>query len=386
MIALKKFTARSRVKFATSMAHFVNDVSTALLPAVIVVLKDEFNLSYTAEGALITSSVLLMTALQAVTGYVADRRSRVTLLCLGLTTLGMGTTLIAFATDYIQLLVFAFLAGIGGSFFHPIGYSLLSDAFESENRGKALGLGSASGDIAIPVAFATSGIVILFIGWRPIFMFWGAIAIVAAVMLPLIMREPKKTDVHLNVADNSTAKTLWTLIPVITVMGLTAACFRIASTFTTTYLKTLGLGIESANFVFALMMCVGAVGSLFGGTLIEKLGEKKTVIAGMVMLGVLSIVSIYINNVYFTPFIIVIMGFFLLGVWPSFYSLIANATNLGARAFTYGLTFAVAWSFGSFWPFLSGVCADIFGIQVIYILIGGLSLLGALTAYFTFKK
>jgi hypothetical protein len=52
----------------------------------------------------------------------------------------------------------------------------------------------------------------------------------------------------------------------------------------------------------------------------------------------------------------------------------------------YGLLFAVAWIFGSFCPFLSGVCADIFGIQVIYILIGGLSLLGALTAYLTFKK
>lgn len=135
-------------------------------------------------------------------------------------------------------------------------------------------------------------------------------------------------------------------------MGLTAACSRIASTFTTTYLKTFGLGIESANFIFALMMCFGAVGSLVGGTLIEKLGEKKTVTAEMLTLGVLSMVSIYINNVYFTPFIIVIIGLFLLGVWPSFYSVIAKATNLGARAFMYGLLFGVAWSFGSFWPYL----------------------------------
>lgn len=149
---LKKFTARSRVTVATSIAHFANDVSISLPPAVLPILKEEFNLNYAAAGAVITSFVLLMMAFQAVTWYVADRRNRITLLCLGLTTLGVGTILVAFSINYFQLLTFACLAGIGGSFFHPIGYSLLSDTFESKNRGNALGLESASGDIAIPVA------------------------------------------------------------------------------------------------------------------------------------------------------------------------------------------------------------------------------------------
>ena len=385
---LKNFTARSQVIVATSIAHFANDASISLPPAVLPILKEEFNLNYAAAGAVITSFVLLMMAFQAVTGYMADRRNRMTLLCLGLATLGAGTILISFSINYLQLLAFTCLAGIGGSFFHPIGYSLLSDTFESESRGKALGLGSASGDIAIPVAFASSGVLVLFFNWRMIFMFWGLVSIFVAAMLPLIIRESKKKESHFNAVgnSNSTAKTLWTLIPVIIVMGLIAGCFRIASTFTTTYLKTFGLGIASANFIFALMMCVGAVGAIVGGTLIEKLGEKRTVTAEMVMLGVLSLISIYTSNIYFLCFIIVIIGFFLLGVWPSFYSVIAKATSLGTRAFMYGLLFAVAWSFASFWPYLSGVCADIFGIQITYILIGVLSLLGALIAYFIFTS
>jgi len=133
-------------------------------------------------------------------------------------------------------------------------------------------------------------------------------------------------------------------------------------------------------------MVVGTVGSIVGGTLIDKFGERNTVTAEMVMLGVLSMVSFYISNVYFLSVMICIIGFFMLGVWPSFYSVIAGATSLGARAFMYGIIFAVAWSFGSFFPYLSGVCADIFGLQVIYILIGVLSLLAAFTVYFTFKK
>jgi len=384
---LGKLTARSGVTVATSIAHFVNDVPLTLPAAVILVLREEFDLNYAAAGAIITASAFFMTSLQAATGYTADRWNRITLLRLGLTTLGVGTILMGFSTNYVQLLAFGCLMGVGGSFFHPIGYSLLSDAFESGHRGKALGLGSAAGDIAVPVAFATSGFLVLFLGWRNLFMLWGLIAIIVAVMLPLIIKEPRKKRLSLDATGNSTTQIVRTLIPVFIVMGLAAASYRIASSFTTTYLRDFfGLGIESANFILALMMVVGTVGSIVGGAFADKLGEKNTVAIEMVVLSVLSVVSIYISNVYFLSGVICIMGFFLLGVWPSFYSAIADTTSLGARAFMYGILFSVAWSFGSFFPYLSGACADVFGIQVIYILVGVLSLLAAFAAYFTFKK
>jgi len=384
---LGKLTTRSGVTVATAIAHFVNDVPLTLPAATILILRDEFDLKYAALGAIITASAFFMTSLQFITGYAADRWNRITLLRLGLTTLGVGTILMGFSTNYVQLLAFGCLIGIGGSVFHPIGYSLLSDAFESGNRGKALGLGSAAGDMAVPVAFATSGFLVLFLGWRNLFILWGLIVIIVAVMLPLIIKEPRKKDFHLNATNNSTKKIVRTLIPVIIVMGLTAASYKIASSFTTTYLRDFfGLGIESANFILALMMTIGTVGSIVGGTLADKLGEKNTVAIEMVMLSVLSLISIYISNVYFLSGMICIMGFFLLGVWPSFYSIIADTTSLGARAFMYGILFSVAWSFGSFFPYISGACADIFGLQVIFILIGVLSLLAAFAAYFTFKK
>jgi len=374
------------VTVATSIAHFINDVPLTLPAAVILILREEFDLNYAAVGAVITASAFFMTSLQAVTGYVADRWNRITLLRLGLTTLGVGTILMSFSTNYVQLLAFGCLMGIGGSVFHPIGYSLLSDAFESGKRGKALGLGSAAGDMAVPVAFATSGFLVLFLGWRNLFILWGLIAIIAAVMLPLIIKEPRKKSFRSNATGNSTKQIVRILIPVIIVMGLAAASYRIVSSFITTYMNDFfGLSVESANFVLALMMVVGTVGSIVGGTLADKFGEKNTVAIEMVVLSVLSVVSVYIGNVYFLSGMICVMGFFLLGVWPSFYSVIADTTSLGARSFIYGLLFAIAWSLGSFFPYVSGVCADVFGLQVIYILVSVLSLLAAFAAYVTFK-
>ena len=384
---LRKLTARSGVTAATSIAHFANDVPLTLLPAVLPILIEEFDLNYAAAGAVITASAFVMTSLQALTGYVADRWDRIKLLLLGLTTLGVGTILIGFSTNYIQILAFGCLMGIGGSVFHPIGYSLLSDTFESGNRGKALGLGSAAGDIAVPVAFATSGFLVLFLEWRHLFVLWGLIAILVALILPLIIEEPRKKEFHLNARSNSSKTIAKMLIPVFSVMSLAAASYKIASSFVTTYLGDfLGLSFESANSIFALMMVLGTVGSIVGGTLVDKLGEKSTVAIEMAILGGLSIISIYISDVYLILSIICIMGFFMLGVWPSFYSIIATATSLGTRAFMYGVLFAVTWSFGSFFPYISGAIADIFGLHIIYILIGVLSLVAALIAYFTFEK
>ncbi len=383
---MRKFTGSSGVTVATSIAHFANDVPLTLLPAVLPILIEEFNLSYAAAGAVITASALLMTSLQAVTGYVADRWNRIRLLLFGLAILGLGTILAGFSTNYVQILAFGCLIGVGGSVFHPIGYSLLSDAFEPGNRGKALGLGSAAGDIAVPVAFATSGVLAPVLGWRNLFILWGLVAIIAAIMLPLIIKEPRKKGSHLN-ATNNTKTIVRKLIPIFIVMGLAAASYKIASSFMTTYLNDyFELNIESANFILALMMVIGTVGSIVGGTLVDKFGEKNTVTAEMVVLGGLSIVSFYIGDVYFLSGLICTMGFFVLGVWPSFYSVIARSTTLGARAFMYGILFAGAGSFGSFFPYISGAFADIFGLQVILILIGFLSLVAAYTAYFTFKK
>jgi len=383
---LEKLGAHSRVTVATSIAHFANDVPLTLPPAVLPILIEEFSLSYAAAGAMITASALLMTSLQAVTGYVADRWNRITLLFVGLTTLGVGTILVGFSTNYIQLLAFVCLVGIGGSVYHPIGYSLLSDAFESGDRGKALGLGSAAGDIAVPVAFATSGFLVLVLGWRNIFTLWGLVAITIAAIMPFIIKEPRKKGSCSTAKNNSTKEIVTSLIPVIIVMGFAAACYRIVSSFTTTYLTNFGIGIESANAVLALMMIIGAVGAITGGTLIDKFGEKNTIAIGMVTLSVLSAMSAYLSNGYFLSILICLMGFSLLGVWPSFYSAIAGASSLGARAFIYGLLFAIAWSFGSLFPYISGAFADVFGLPVIYIFVSFLSLLAAFTVHFTFKS
>jgi len=383
---LKRLSGDFEVILAVSLAHFANDAPVILLPAVLPIVIVEFNLSYAASGAVIAVSALSMTALQAVTGYVADRVNRITFLFAGLATVGVGTILVSLSSDYVQLLAFQCLVGVGASVYHPIGYSLVSDMVESRKRGKALGLGSAAGDMAVPIAFASSGFLAFVLGWRNIFRLWSLITVIIAVIVPLMIAEPRKSGLHSNAKSRSTREIITTLIPVIVVMGLAGACYKIVSSFTTTYLTTFGLSIELANGVTALMMALGAVGAVVEGALADRLGERNAILLATVMLGALSAISANVGNVYLLSVTVFISGFALLGVWPPFYSIIARSTSLGARAFMYGLLFAIAWSFGSIFPYMSGVFADIFGLRVIYIIVSFVSLLAAFITYLTLKK
>jgi len=383
---LKRSKNGSGALLAISLAHFANDAPLTLLPAVLPIVINEFNLSYAASGAIIAVSGVSMTSLQAITGYVADRMNRITLLFAGLATVGIGTILVSLSTNYIQLLVFQCLVGVGASIYHPVGYSLLSDTFESKNRGKALGLGSAAGDVAIPLAFGSSGFLAFVLGWRNIFLLWGLVTVIVAVVVPLILAEPRQRKVHLTNASRSTRQIITTLIPTLVVMGLAGASYKIVTSFTTTYLTTFGLDIDLANTVVALMMGIGTVGAVVGGTLTDRLGERNAILLTSIMLGMSSAVTAIVGNVYVISIMMCVSGFALLGVWPPFYSVIASSTNLGARAFIYGLLFAISWSFGSLFPYVSGVSADIFGLPIVYLIVSFVSLLTALIAQLTLKK
>jgi len=247
--------------------------------------------------------------------------------------------------------------------------------------GKALGIVSAAGDLALAAAFASSGFLILILGWRGIFMLWGSVALVFAMIIRLVLtgsngRKPVSSS--LNSFDR---KVIVAFIPILVVMGLSSGVYRVLNSFSTTYLTTIGLNIQFANIVVALMFIVGMLGSIIGGILTDRFGVRNALLILMAMLGLLSAILSIISNIYLSSAIIILMGFPLIGVWPTLYSAIANVTNRGSRAFAYGLFLALSQSFGSVFPFIAGVCADSFGLWIIFLIVCLLSLIAVGIAY-----
>lgn len=146
--------AAGRLLGVTSFAHFLNDGVVFFVPVVGDLLAAGRHTSTAVVTAMLTIFYVTSAGFGVVVGLLADRIGRrstmiaVGIAALGASLFGFYAALSAHGTGSSALVVVAaFIAGIGSSFYHPLGGSLLQLGFSGGSRGKALGINGAFGSL-----------------------------------------------------------------------------------------------------------------------------------------------------------------------------------------------------------------------------------------------
>ena len=148
------------------LAHGVSHFSQLLLAPLFPWLKDEFNVSYTQLGLLLTLFFITSTATQAASGFVVDRFGPRPVLLGGLSLLGLAALGYANSHSYAMLAACAVLAGIGNGVFHPVDYTLLNRKVHKSRLGHAYSAHGITGTLGWALAPALMVPVALAGGWR----------------------------------------------------------------------------------------------------------------------------------------------------------------------------------------------------------------------------
>jgi predicted MFS family arabinose efflux permease len=125
-------------------------------------------------------------------GWLADRTSRVKVLAIACGIWSAATAACGLANSYGQLVLARMTVGVGEAGGVPPSYAIISDYFPPDRRGTALAvfnLGPPIGS-ALGVAFGAS--LAAAFDWRIPFYVIGAIGLVAAVMVYLLVAEPAR--------------------------------------------------------------------------------------------------------------------------------------------------------------------------------------------------
>ena len=125
-------------------------------------------------------------------GWLADRMKRIWIMsgaCAlwSLFTMGCGA-----ATSFAQLAIMRMGVGIGEAGGSPPSYSLISDYFPPKERGTGLAIYSLGVPLGSMLGAALGGWVAAHYGWRMAFYAVGAPGVVMALVLLLVVREPKR--------------------------------------------------------------------------------------------------------------------------------------------------------------------------------------------------
>lgn len=135
---------------------------------------------------------------------------------------------------------------------------------------------------------------------------------------------------------------------------------------------------KNIGIITAIYPTVWGIGQLFTGKMSDHYSKKAMLFWGMLLQGLSILLIPFTDDFYFLTFISAILGFGTALVYPTFLSTIAQATSPKQRAESIG-TFRLWRDLGyAFGALISGVTADVFGIQYAIFLIGGLTIISSL--------
>jgi predicted MFS family arabinose efflux permease len=123
-------------------------------------------------------------------GRLADRYSRKFILAGALIVWSSMTALISVSQGFMLILILRMGVAIGEAACLPVSYSLLADYFPPERRARSLAIVGMAFPLGSSIGIAGAGFLAGILGWRGAFTVLGAVGLVLAIAMLLLMREP----------------------------------------------------------------------------------------------------------------------------------------------------------------------------------------------------
>jgi MFS family permease len=253
-------------------------------------ISAELHLSKTQFGLLGgTSFALLYTTCGIGVAYLADRFSRKWIIAAACAIWSLFTALCGTAQNFTQILLYRMGVGFGEAGGSPPSYSLISDYFPAERRGTGLAIYSLGVPVGSMLGAFAGGQLALAYGWRTAFVIVGIPGVILAVLMLLLVKEPKRggLDAVLDGADDHPpAPPLFSAIGaffanrtlVLTAVSSAMSAFvgYAGLVWNPQFLENAkGMAAADVATWYALALgATGIVGTVVSGWLVDRLGPK----------------------------------------------------------------------------------------------------------------
>ncbi|MTT31734.1 MFS transporter [Terrilactibacillus sp. BCM23-1] len=302
---------------------FVIGTDTFLVSPLLPTLRHTYHVSPDISGWLVSAYALGYVCFALIAGPISDGMDRKKIMIYGLMAFVMSTFLCGLASNFWLMIVFRFIAGISASFVTPQVWASIPHLVKSENIVRSMGYATAglsiSQVIGVPI-----GSYLAVSSWRiPFFSIAGAALILLfpiILMLPSIpsVRQGKKQSLvstysQLFVTPRATK---YFIAYFLFQLGNFASFSFIGSWFT----KDFSLGVAEIGTAMFTLGVGNTIGSLFGSSVVKKLGEAKSLYVSLVVLAVLYAILPFSLNLIMAEIILTFI--FLIGgfVFPVFMS------------------------------------------------------------------
>lgn len=372
----------------TGCSHALTHGYLLVFPAVLLLLKKDFDLGYLGLGV-ISNIMSFSYGLGALPGGMIFNRfgpKKLYLVCfLGST---LACLLIAASPNLLTFTIGLAILGALGSVYHPLANALISTKVKEFGRG--LGIHGAAGNIGLATAPFLAALIGSQWGWRfayLVFMVPGVALSIWALFVDMTIDKLQKQN-QPGAADSPSGQTdrgFWVyfsvpLVLLYLVNMLQSFSFHGVVTFLPTYMSQYTSfqilswdSVAIGGMLSGIALFMGVFGQYAGGVLSEKKNLKRNI----AVMGIMSFPFI-LSMAFAKDVILLAMAlsffFFNFALQPMVNTLTARFTTLKMRATAYGIFFFAAFGIGSMAASFSGYIAQNFGLPWVFVGLSGSTL------------
>lgn len=374
---------KRRILSTVVLHHFCNDASVVALPAIFPVLYTQKTLikRYSDIGTVILIGLVVAIFFQLIIGHNVKRRHYRRLLVLDAAIVGVSLLLMTLSRNFLMLVLFFIGVRIGTSVYHPVGISWISHTFRGGRLDRAMGFQSAFGDLGVLAAFASTGLLAQFYGWRAPLLLWGIINIAAVAASLIISRgtealEASQEREEERVSWRETFGKLRTFIPVIILGGMAwGVTLGYAPSL---FNHRLGISMSQTGTILSCWMAAGAAVSFLYGKIAQVLGRHSTIMIAYVVIVLTAITIGLSSNSSLTIGAFIVYGVALFITYPAILSFVGSTVDEKNRTAAFSLVSTIQIVGNSSCAFISGFLSDAYGINTPFLLLGGATILSVI--------
>lgn len=369
------------------ISHFLNDMIQSIIPSIYPIIKDKFDFSFAQIGIITLVFQMTSSILQPFTGLYADRHPRPYALSIGMCFTLTGLLMLAFADNYLLILLAVNIVGFGSSVFHPTA-SRVAQLASGGRKSLAQAIFQVGGNGGSALGPLLAALIILPFGQHAISWFAIAALLAAIIMVRLgawykerlvysVKHPQKATGLNTHISKRAKYGALGILILLVFSKYFYTSC--ITSYFTFFLIDKFGITVQASQICLFVFLAAFAIGTLAGGMFGDRFGRKYVIWFSILGAAPFAIAMPYAN------FTLTIVCTFLSGliIASAFSSIVVYATDLmpDKVGLIAGIFFGLMFGLGGLGSAFFGWLADLTSIEFIFQVSAFLPLLGVIAGF-----
>lgn len=369
------------------ISHFLNDMIQSIIPSIYPILKDKFDFSFAQIGIITLIFQMTSSILQPFTGLYADKHPRPYALSIGMCFTLVGLLVLAFAENYLLILLSVSVVGLGSSIFHPTA-SRVAQLASGGKKSLAQSIFQVGGNGGSALGPLLAAAIILPFGQHSISFFALAALLAAIIMISLgswykarmayATKHPQKiVGINTNISKRAKYGALAILIMLVFSKYFYTSC--ITSYFTFFLIDKFGISVGASQLCLFVFLAAFAIGTVAGGLLGDKFGRKYVIWFSILGSAPFALIMPYANFAW------TIVCTFLSGliIASAFSSIVVYATDLmpDKVGLIAGIFFGLMFGLGGLGSAFFGWLADKTSIEFIFQVSSYLPLLGIIAGF-----